>query len=120
MTATIASIGERRALHSADRLAHALLVDDAGAVEAVVEPAEEAVRRAIAFMLERVAGLAGLGARSRGMTAAGGHVYYVRDGSLYAMDFAGAPVPGTETAVSGAAVGDGQVWTGRGLFVASP
>ena len=57
----------------------------------------------------------------RGMTAAGGHVYYVRDGSLYAMDFAaGAPVAGTETAVSGPAAGDGQVWTGRGLFVGSP
>ena len=55
------------------------------------------------------------------MTAAGGHIYYVRDGSLYAVDFtAGAPVPGTETAVSGAAVGDGQVWTGRGLFVNAP
>ena len=52
------------------------------------------------------------------MTAAGGHVYYVRGGSLYAMDFAaGAPVAGTETAVSGTAAGDGQVWTGRGLFI---
>jgi hypothetical protein len=57
----------------------------------------------------------------RGMTAAGGHLYYVRDGALYAMDFAGgAPVAGTETAVSGGAAGDGQVWTGRGLFVGSP
>lgn len=56
-----------------------------------------------------------------GITLASGHLYYLRDGTLYAMDFsAGAPVPGTETAVSGAAVGDGQVWTGRGLFVASP
>ena len=56
-----------------------------------------------------------------GITLASGHLYYLRDGTLYAMDFsAGAPVPGTETAVSGAAVGDGQVWTGRGLFVGSP
>lgn len=56
-----------------------------------------------------------------GITLASGHLYYLRDGTLYAMDFsAGAPVPGTETAVSGAAVGDGQVWTGRGLFIASP
>ena len=55
-----------------------------------------------------------------GITLASGHLYYLRDGTLYAMDFsAGAPVPGTETAVSGAAVGDGQVWTGRGLFVAA-
>jgi hypothetical protein len=55
----------------------------------------------------------------RGMTVAGGHIYYVRGGSLYAVDFtAGAPLPGTETAISGAAVGDGQVWTGRGLFIA--
>jgi len=29
-------------------------------------------------------------------------------------------VPGTETALSGAAVGDGQVWTGRGMFVNAP
>ena len=58
---------------------------------------------------------------ARGVTAAGGHIYYVRDGSLYAVDFtAGGPVPGTETQVSGAAAGDGQVWAGRGLFVGSP
>jgi hypothetical protein len=57
----------------------------------------------------------------RGVTLASGHMYYIREGTLYAMDFtAGAPVPGTETAISGAAVGDGQVWNGRGLFVGSP
>ena len=56
-----------------------------------------------------------------GITLASGHLYYLRGGTLYAMDFsAGAPVPGTETPVSGAAVGDGQVWTGRGLFIRSP
>lgn len=56
-----------------------------------------------------------------GTTLASGHLYYLRGGTLYAMDFsAGAPVPGTETPVSGAAVGDGQVWTGRGLFIGSP
>jgi hypothetical protein len=56
-----------------------------------------------------------------GITLASGHLYYLRDGTLYAMEFsAGAPVPGTETAVSGAGVGDGQVWAGRGLFIASP
>jgi hypothetical protein len=55
----------------------------------------------------------------RGVTAAGGHIYFVRDGSLYVVDFsAGAPVAGTEAAISGATVGDGQVWTGRGLFIA--
>jgi hypothetical protein len=56
-----------------------------------------------------------------GITLASGHLYYLRGGTLYAMGFsAGAPVPGTETAVSGAAVGDGQVWTGRGLFIGAP
>jgi hypothetical protein len=58
---------------------------------------------------------------ARGITLASGRLYYVRGGTLYAMDFgAGAPVPGTETAISGKAVGDGQAWTARGMFVLAP
>lgn len=58
---------------------------------------------------------------ARGVTAASGKLYYVRAGTLYAMDFAaGAPVAGTETAVSGPAIGDGQTWSGRGMFVNAP
>ena len=54
----------------------------------------------------------------RGLTMAAGHLYYIRAGTLYGMEFsAGAPVPGTEVAISGTAVGDGQAWGGRGLFV---
>jgi hypothetical protein len=57
----------------------------------------------------------------RGLTMASGKLYYIRAGTLYGMDFtAGAPVPGTETAISGAATGDGQVWGGRGMFVNAP
>jgi hypothetical protein len=52
---------------------------------------------------------------------ANGHLYYLRAGTLYAMDFAaGAPVPGTEVAISGKATGDGQSWGGRGMFVNAP
>jgi Domain of unknown function (DUF5122) beta-propeller len=58
---------------------------------------------------------------ARGITMAGGRLYYLRGGTLYAMDFAaGAPVPGTEVAISGTATGDGQSWGGRGMFVNAP
>jgi hypothetical protein len=58
---------------------------------------------------------------ARGITMANGHLYYLRAGTLYAMDFAaGAPVPGTEVAISGKATGDGQSWGGRGMFVNAP
>jgi hypothetical protein len=58
---------------------------------------------------------------ARGVTVASGKLYYVRAGTLYATDFAaGAPVAGTETAVSGPATGDGQTWSGRGMFVNAP
>jgi len=58
---------------------------------------------------------------ARGITMASGRLYYRRAGTLYAMDFtAGAPVPGTEVALSGTAVGDGQSWGGRGMFVFAP
>jgi hypothetical protein len=57
---------------------------------------------------------------ARGVTLASGHLYFVRGGTLYAMDFSsGAPVPGTRVAISGAGTGDGQVWHGRGMFVGS-
>jgi hypothetical protein len=57
----------------------------------------------------------------RGVTLASGHLYSIRRGTLYSMDFAaGAPVAGTKTAISGAAVGDGRAWNGRGLFVLAP
>jgi hypothetical protein len=57
----------------------------------------------------------------RGLTMASGRLYYLRAGTLYGMGFsAGAPVPGTETAISGTTTGDGQVWGGRGMFVNAP
>jgi hypothetical protein len=58
---------------------------------------------------------------ARGVTMASGKLYDVRAGTLYATDFAaGAPVAGTEAAISGAATADGQVWSGRGMFVNAP
>jgi len=58
---------------------------------------------------------------ARGLTLASGRLYYLRGGTFYGMDFAaGAPVPGTETAISGTAAGDGQSWGGRGMFVLAP
>ena len=58
---------------------------------------------------------------ARGITMASGKLYYIRAGTLYAMDFASdAPVAGTETAISGTAAGDGQAWSGRGMFVNAP
>lgn len=54
---------------------------------------------------------------ARGITLAGGRIYFARtDGTLYRVDFTGgAPVPGTEAVVSPSSAG--YHWASRGLFV---
>jgi hypothetical protein len=58
------------------------------------------------------------------MTMANGKIYYVINSlgqqNLWSINFSGGkPVPGTQTLISGPSKGDGQTWTGRGMFVLS-
>ncbi len=53
-----------------------------------------------------------------GMALASGRIYFAKNNNLYGINFANAaPVPGTQTTISGPAAGDGQTWSSRGMFV---
>jgi hypothetical protein len=54
----------------------------------------------------------------KGMTEAGGHIYYATaNGNLHRIDFAGGvPVPGTDQVISGPNI-DGRNWVSNGLFI---
>ena len=57
----------------------------------------------------------------RGMTEAGGKIYYATtDGNLHRIDFTGGvPVPGTDVLIGGPGV-DGRNWASNGLFLTDP